>query len=344
MPSDHPSPLPLFQGNGKDVDPPARWFKQFLLSLPESWSDARRIARFELQLDPGSPAEEWFEDLPRIEKASMDDIQAAFVKRWPMKRKTKLSKAQVKQRLKGFALEDDEVAVWDQQHQEFKHVWWAEQVASLAVELGDTEGTCIDYVVENAPRSLRLHMLSDYDSWHSFKQAVRDLPIELLLEARKRGKEDKARDQTIATLQQQLSQLSLQVQTSNGRPTRSNAATAPSVPSSFLSPVTSTAASANPRNASTQGWRQPYTPLTRAQILERAASIPQRPNTEAGKRQYEQDVEMWHAMHGQTSPSIERPYPLKPGTALLGSGECFGCGIVTEPSHTAGTCTATESL
>lgn len=67
--------------------------------------------------------------------------------------------------------------------------------------------------------------------------------------------------------------------------------------------------------------------------------------TDAGRRQYEADVDMWHRMNGTEGvPSLERPYPLRPGTAVVGSGECYACGMVTEPMHVSSQCTATETL
>lgn len=158
---------------------------------------------------------------------------------------------------------------------------------------------------------------------------------------RKCSKEHKSCDQTIATFQQQLLQLSLQVQKSNACPARPGATTIHMAP-----PTATTIATTAPRNPPMQGWQacQPYTPLSWTQILERAASIPQCPNKDAGKHQYEQDVETWHTTHGQTFPSLEWPYLLKPRTAPLDSGEYFRCDVITEPSHTTGTCMALESL
>ena len=54
---------------------------------------------------------------------------------------------------------------------------------------------------------------------------------------------------------------------------------------------------------------------------------------------------MWHRTYGgNATPSLEQPYPLKPGTVILGSGKCFICGMVTDLPHIGGTCQATEPL
>ncbi|KAH7918439.1 hypothetical protein BV22DRAFT_1024580, partial [Leucogyrophana mollusca] len=51
----------------------------------------------------------------------------------------------------------------------------------------------------------------------------------------------------------------------------------------------------------------------------------------------------WHTQFGMdATPSTDRPYPLKPGTAALGSRECFRCGIVSTPTHHAPDCTNTS--
>ncbi|KIJ11408.1 hypothetical protein PAXINDRAFT_15709 [Paxillus involutus ATCC 200175] len=55
--------------------------------------------------------------------------------------------------------------------------------------------------------------------------------------------------------------------------------------------------------------------LTRVQILEKASALQQHPNTEAGRRIYEMDVENWHNTYGSEAPALERPYPIRPGTA-----------------------------
>ncbi|KAF8437268.1 hypothetical protein L210DRAFT_3353503, partial [Boletus edulis BED1] len=53
----------------------------------------------------------------------------------------------------------------------------------------------------------------------------------------------------------------------------------------------------------------------------------QRPNSGEGKQQYKADIDAWHTAHGADAMvSLSQPYPITPGTALPGSGECFECG------------------
>ena len=55
--------LPLFHGDYSDKDEPAHWFTQFQLALPDTWSEAAKLQRFQMQLAPGGYADEWFNEL-----------------------------------------------------------------------------------------------------------------------------------------------------------------------------------------------------------------------------------------------------------------------------------------
>lgn len=78
----------------------------------------------------------------------------------------------------------------------------------------------------------------------------------------------------------------------------------------------------------------------RTRIAAQYSMLPQHPDTEAGRQAYTQQVQDWHGQHGATAmPNTDRPYPLKPGTAPLGSRECFACGMNTAPFHQSTECT-----
>ena len=61
--------------------------------------------------------------------------------------------------------------------------------------------------------------------------------------------------------------------------------------------------------------------------------------TEDGLRAYRAQVQQWKQSNpGILHPDELRPYPLKPGTAKIGSGECFKCGM---SGHRQDQCTGT---
>ena len=60
---DAPRPVPLFYGDYRENEEPTTWFAQFQLSLPDNYTDAKRLQRFEMQLAPGHIADQWFASL-----------------------------------------------------------------------------------------------------------------------------------------------------------------------------------------------------------------------------------------------------------------------------------------
>ncbi|KAG6912763.1 hypothetical protein DXG01_012310, partial [Tephrocybe rancida] len=65
-------------------------------------------------------------------------------------------------------------------------------------------------------------------------------------------------------------------------------------------------------------------------------------NTDTNRAEYMASIKRWHARHPTAKgPTEDRPYPLTPGTAALGSGECSGCGMI---GHLWRECTAARKL
>ena len=72
----------------------------------------------------------------------------------------------------------------------------------------------------------------------------------------------------------------------------------------------------------------PATPATQAVIRVAIASLPQHPPTDAGRAAHAAQQVAWAEKHGPTAWIDETtPYPLRPGTAPVASGECFRCGM-----------------
>lgn len=78
----------------------------------------------------------------------------------------------------------------------------------------------------------------------------------------------------------------------------------------------------------------------RIHLATQYATLTHHPDMEMGRAAYTQQVKEWHDKYGADAmPTLHRPYPLKPGSALLGSRECFTCGMVTAPPHQSISCT-----
>jgi hypothetical protein len=74
----------------------------------------------------------------------------------------------------------------------------------------------------------------------------------------------------------------------------------------------------------------------------RANALPQHADTPGGRVLYTAQVAAWNkAFPGRLKANEFCPYPLTPGTAALGSNECFGCGHV---GHRATDCPNPNSI
>ncbi|KAG1871824.1 hypothetical protein DFJ58DRAFT_837139 [Suillus subalutaceus] len=270
-------------------------------------------------------------------------------------------------------LDKNDIGLWTAGN--YGHVVWATKVSCLSLGMGDTEGYLIEYVIKGVPNLLKDHLKCEYADWDEFLEDVQSVSSVKL----KRGREDlnkeRARDMDIARLKAQPSLTSLQYQFSqmstNGQrsnpPAYQTSMRIPTLP--IQSAVQPNAAGViypvlNPTPPMTApnnqvmpmgagrgaGFGMRGAPfmrmqLTRVQIMEKLAMMPQRANTEAGVRQYEADIELWHRNHGvEGFPTLDKPYPLRPGKALSGSGECYSCSMVTDPLHVGAQCIAQEHL
>jgi len=369
--SENPRAIPLFRGDYGAKEEPTEWFAQFELLLPGSWNDDKRVDRFEMQLAPGQLAEEWFQVIAPTRTITFTGLKAAFRKRWPPPKRPKYTRAQQKERIIAELLEENDIGLWTAGN--YGHAIWATKVSRLALGMGDTDGHLIEYAIEGIPNLLKDHLKCDYSSWDEFVEDVQSVPSVKI----KRGREDldkeRARDVDIArlkaqsmpaisSLQHQFSQMSTSALAQRPNPYRTSPRTLTSLNlaampvngtgSMYPSPFTPNPTMNNPMTTvpmrggfNARGTPFARTQLTRAQLLEKLSLMPQRANMETGVRQYEADVELWHRTHGTEGfPNIERPYPLRPGTATLGSGECYNCGMVTEPPHVGAQCIAQEPL
>jgi hypothetical protein len=214
---------------------------------------------------------------------------------------------------------------------------------------------------------LKDHLECAYTTWEEFVEDIQKVPNVKLKHSREDLEKNQAQDAEIAKLEtqnspsplllsQQFAQMSIPVQQAVPIAYRSM----PQMFSPNMSTVTFPPVTAQPtfnvgpfmtpHNGpsaynGTRGTFPPCTPLTRAQILERTVLVPQRPNTEAGMRQYKADIDLWHRTYStDRMTTLDQPYPLRPGTALVGSGECYNCGMVTEPTHLSSQCTVSSLL
>ncbi|KIJ10049.1 hypothetical protein PAXINDRAFT_182069 [Paxillus involutus ATCC 200175] len=205
--------ISLFRSDYSDKEEPADWFALLQLTLPESWTDDQMVRRFGKYMAPNSLAEEWFDNLPSSDKYDMGTLRKAFRKRWPPRKRPQWSRAQQCERIKGITIKEEDIGTWIQKPEErmgdYGQNIWAEQVMRLAQSMGDIHGILIEHAIEGAPRLLRDQLTEGYSSWEDFIEGVRAIRKETLDIEQRRLEENKAHDNAVANLQQQMIQMSL---------------------------------------------------------------------------------------------------------------------------------------
>jgi hypothetical protein len=107
-----------------------------------------------------------------------------------------------------------------------------------------------------------------------------------------------------------------------------------------------TAPSSNPRQATGRppfaGPRPAPTPEQKAEIRALINRLPHHPDTQAGRQAHQAQQTEWVRAYGYGTRVTEKtPYPLRPGTAPVNSGECFTCGYLGHlGARTGEDCTA----
>ncbi|KAG1739438.1 uncharacterized protein EDB91DRAFT_1248793 [Suillus paluster] len=200
-------PQPSFHGDYEKEEEPINWIRKYQLSLPPSYSDADKIAWFELQCAAASPAEEWFTSLQAMDKATWVTFLAAFKIRWPPPVHAKLTVTQKKEHLKSVILKEEDIGVMIEKDRgwDWGHVKWAKQVAQMAQGFGDAHCHFLDVVLENTLEVLRDFLADHYTTWAEFEADVAKTSASQLMRAKQRIANDRKLQEDVDKLQNQTS-------------------------------------------------------------------------------------------------------------------------------------------
>ena len=334
MATEHVNP---FHGDKEDENP-EDFLRSFYRRMGTASEDTRK-QQFPYFLQADSVADEWFDELSVAEKKDWNTIEAAFAKRWPRKKAVKKTKEEYEEEITGTRLQVEDLGKKEKiaGRETYSHIVWADKMETI-VRGAKIEGTTyIGHVRKELPKLLREKVGTGHADWATFLQAVRDVDLDHIREGAKIWKKEQEEQLALKKRVQQLEKLTAsptaplrhQMTTFNLGDTQPNPPQQPRQTSANpTSPFTGTSGGSGnlfiPKNA-----RPPPTQADRTALLTRLQKYPHHPDTEAGRQAHRAQQTEWVKTHGLTAIVTEStPYPLRPGTCPVNSGECFTCGLM----------------
>ena len=337
--------ITTFQGDKED-ESPEDFMRAFLRRMGDKSDEVKRN-QFPLYLQAYSVADDWFADLIDDDKKTWTDIETAFKKRWPRRQQTKKTDEEYEDEILGRKLKMEDLGKKEKVggREVYSHIAWADKTAtSINGAKWEKTSNQLRQVRKELPTIIREKIGTGHKDWDALLKDVREVDIEYIRDSIDiRNKEQASIDQRFrrletlsrsptAPLRQQLSTVTISSQ--NPTPNRTTG-----------DPFVGTGGgqgnlqfAANPATPQARQTRPPPTVPRPAATAEQKAelralldTLPHHPDTQPGCQAHQAQQAEWVRMHGYRTRVTEKtPYPLRPGTAPVNSGECFTCG---QPGH-----------
>jgi hypothetical protein len=374
-----PSDDKLFRGDYSAGEKPHIWFRRLEGRFDEDTKLATKLYRFAKGLEPGRPAENWYKNLPLIDKMDWDSFYAEFTARWPLPTIVEPSREELLEKLNQTKITTDDIGAMVERDGDhvYTHVAWAEEIRALVDALDDAKGHLIPQIRRNLPLAIRLTLPTNLNTWNTFLAAVTSLSMDRLADQRENT--ETIRDNILQTMgmggQAQFNTNNpapKYIPTNNYAPARPTPPLFPRTPfvqtnttprqtlphtpqwtprtpatptnQRFNHPLNTPSGSFLSNNSTlhpnsifaNQRTSMPQTPTpNRAQMTNQdlarksVAASSNFPNTPEGKANYATALQAWETVYppAREVDFTTSPYPLTPGTAPLGSRECYTCGI-----------------
>ena len=330
----------------RDDENPQDFLRSFNRAMGDK-PDVHKMKQFINYLHADSVADDWYGSLDAAILADWALIEAEFHTRWPKTAVVKKTSTEYEEELLGLRLKEEELGKKETiaGREAYTHLVWADKMQKLVKGAGVETGTIyIGQVRKMLPSTIKDKVGDKHANWTAFLKAVRDVDIEYIkdeaeelkkkrdaqraIEARLRQLEAVPASPT-AGIRRQMTQASI----TTGSRGDSNGGGGNPFEGGTGGRGNLFAQAGRPYTAPT---RQPATPAEQAALRVRIAGMPQHPDTQAGKLAHQGQQQMWAREHGAgTRVSELTPYPLRPGTAPVNSGECYKCG---HTGHIGGHC------
>jgi hypothetical protein len=351
-----------FHGD-RESENPEDFLRSFFRRMGSASDDTKK-QQFPNFLQADSVADDWFEELTQDNKKDWNSIVTEFRKRWPRRKAAKKTVEEYEEEITSLRIgmsdmgKKETVAGRDV----YSHIAWADKMATI-VKGAKLEGTTtyIGHVRKELPALLKDKLGAGHTSWVEFLQAVRDVDTDHIRSGVETWKKEQQEHEAIKKRIQQLERLTASpTGPLRQQMTTFNIGSAPSTNQPTKQSTTAT----NPFASSTGGSgnlfyapqtkapqqtgnaRPPPTQADRMALLNRIQKYVHHPDTEAGRKAHQAQQAEWAATHGPNAIVTEAtPYPLRPGTCPVGSGECFTCGLLGHMGRKDGsTCGGNRAL
>ena len=361
MPTEHVDP---FHGDKEDENP-EDFLRSFFRRMGTATDDLKK-KQFKYYLQADSPADEWFEGLTVGDKKDWNSIEDAFNKRWPRKKAAKKTTEEYEEEITGLKLKTEDLGKKEKTagREVYSHIAWADKMGTIVKGAKiETTTTYIGHVRKELPRSLREKVGAGHADWTAFLQAVRDVDVDYIRDEADIWRKEQEEKEILRERVQQLEKLTASP-TAPLRQQMTSFNIGSHTPNPVQQPQQTTLAPANPFTSTSGGRgnlfqpaqtmnpsqgnnpRPPATQADRTALLTRLQKYPHHPDSEAGRQAHRAQQAEWVKTHGLgTLVTESTPYPLRPGTSPVGSGECFTCGITGHMGRRDGsTCAGNRAL
>ncbi|TEB28854.1 hypothetical protein FA13DRAFT_761470 [Coprinellus micaceus] len=301
--------------------------------------DAFKAKQFENYLRADSEADEWWNELEDDKKGKWSDIEVAFKTKWPGRTVVKKTPTEYEEELLGLKLKVEDLGVKEEVggREAYKHILWAEHMAKLAKGAGVEAGsTYVGQVIKGLPKIIRRKVAGTYETWDEFLKAVKDVDMAYVKEGveeyMREKKEKDAMEARLKVLESMLAQgvtaLTQQMSTmSMGGGQQHIGGVQVVQPRVGGGRGGFTGGRASPANGP-RPPPKPVMPELQARMRASLAAITHHPDTAEGRKAHMEQQLEWAKKHGAAAWVTEdTPYPLRPGTAPVCSGECYRCGM-----------------
>ncbi|KAF8816562.1 hypothetical protein BYT27DRAFT_7248182 [Phlegmacium glaucopus] len=336
-----------FHGDKEDENP-EDFLRAFFRRMGNS-NDEVKKTQFPNYLQADGVADDWYIDLDNNEKKTWAEIEAAFRKRWPRKKQVKKTVKEYEEEILNQTITTEDLAKKEKVagREIYSHIAWADKMAKAVKGAKlDKTTTYIRQVRKELLSILQEKVGTGHEDWDTFLQAVRDVDIDYIRDSmdiwNKSQAEQKAIERRIqfletvsksptAPIRQQLATVAISKRqplpntADMNNPFESNSGGQ----GNLRFPINPNAQRQNRANTTNFNPRPPPTAEQKAELRTLLSTMPHHLDTQAGRQAHQAQQAEWMRNYGPGTKVMEKtPYPLRPGTAPVNSGECFTCGQV----------------